>query len=156
MKTGTAMAPARATRNLVTTDPFAFLQNRLNRLFEGFPPFLEEQLSLATWTPPCDVYETEKDLIIKAELPGVSKDNVFVALEGTTLIIHGERAFEEETKRENYHRVERDYGEFMRSFTLPAFVEPNKMVAEFKDGVLTLTLPKREEARPKQIEIKVK
>jgi len=156
MKSATAMAPARTTRNLATTDPFALLQNKLNHLFEGFPSFLEEQLSLTTWAPPCDVYETDKDLIIKAELPGVKKDNLFVVLEGNTLIIHGERAIEEETKRENYHRVERDYGEFMRSFTLPAFVEPNKMIAEFKDGVLALTLPKREDARPKQIEIKVK
>ena len=156
MKTGTAMAPTRSTRNLATIDPFTLLQNRLNRLFEEVPPFLEEQLSLTTWAPPCDVYENDKDLIIKAELPGVKKDNVFVVLEGNTLIIHGERILEEETKRENYHRVERDYGQFMRSFMLPAFVEPNKMVAEFKEGVLTLTLPKREEARPKQIEVKVK
>ncbi len=156
MKTGTAMAPVKGNRNLATQDPFGFFQNRLNRLFEGFPLFLEENLPLKAWVPDCDVYETNKELVIKAELPGVKKEKVFVSLENNTLTIHGEREFEEDTGRENYHRVERTYGEFMRAFILPAFIEPGNILAEFKDGLLTITLPKREDAKPKQIEVKVK
>jgi HSP20 family protein len=156
MKTGTSMAPIKAARNLATTDPFALLQNRWNRLFEGIPAFLDEELPLTTWAPPCDIYETDKEVVIKAELPAVKKENVFVSLENNTLTIRGEREFEEETKRENYHRVERAYGAFMRAFTLPTFIEPNKILAEFKDGLLTITLPKREDAKPKLIDVKVK
>jgi HSP20 family protein len=155
MKTGTALAPNQDIRNVAATDRFSLFQNRFNRLFEGFFPILEEQLPLNTWMPPCDVYETDKELVIKAELPGIKKEQVFVGIENNTLTIYGERGFEE-TKRENYQRVERTYGEFMRAFTLPAFIEPNKINAEFKDGLLTITLPKRENAKPKQIEVKVK
>ena len=155
MKTATALAPIKATRKVAATDPFLFFQNRWNRLFEDFSPYLDEQLSLTSWMPACDVYETDKELVIKAELPGVNKENVFVGLENNTLTIYGERSFDE-TKRETYHRVERTYGEFMRAFTLPAFIEPKQILAEFKDGILTVTLPKREEAKPKQIEVTVK
>jgi HSP20 family protein len=155
MKTGAALAPSKATRKMADLDPFALFQNKWNRLFEGFPPFLEEQLPLTGWMPACDVYETDKDLVIKAELPGVKRENVFVGLENNTLTIYGERIFEE-TARETYHRVERAYGEFRRAFTLPAFIEVNRILAEFKDGLLIVTLPKREEAKPKQIEVTVK
>ncbi|HLG15039.1 MAG TPA: Hsp20/alpha crystallin family protein [Blastocatellia bacterium] len=162
MAFGTAIAPARSLRGLTTIDPFRVFQARLNRLFEEplgtllpLEPFAEEKL-LAAWTPACDVYETDKALIIKAELPEVKKENVFVSIEDNMLTIRGERKFEEETKRDNYHRVERSYGEFMRSFTLPQFVDSSKIIAEFKDGMLNLTLPKREEAKPKMIEVKVK
>jgi HSP20 family protein len=158
MKPATAVAPIQPARKVAALDPFRFFQNRWNRLFDTFPPFLEEEMpltTLTTWMPACDVYETDKELIIKAELPGVKKENVFVGLEANTLTIHGERIFEE-TKNETYHRVERTYGEFMRTFTLPAFIEPTQIVAEFKEGLLTVTLPKREEAKPKQIEVKVK
>jgi HSP20 family protein len=162
MTTGTALAPARSLRNLLTTDPFLLFQNRLNRLFEEpygalMPTAMgEEFLPLTTWTPACDIYETDKDIVIKAELPEVEKKDVFVSLENNVLTIRGERKFNEETKRENYHRVERRYGEFIRSFTLPAFIDPAKINAEFKDGLLNIVLPKREEAKPKQIEVKVK
>lgn len=162
MAFGTALAPVRSLRGLTTIDPFRVMQARLNRLLEEpfgallpFGPVVEEKL-LATWTPACDVYETDKALIIKAELPEVKKENVFVSVEDNVLTIRGERKFEEETKRDNYHRVERNYGEFMRSFTLPPFVDIGKINAEFKDGMLSLTLLKREEARPKMIEVKVK
>ena len=160
MTTGTALAPARSLRNLLTADPFLLFQNRLNRLFEepfgALMPVGEEFLPLTTWTPACDIYETDKDIVIKAELPEVEKKDVFVSLENNLLTIRGERKFNEETKRENYHRVERRYGEFIRTFTLPAFIDPAKINAEFKDGLLNIVLPKREEAKPKQIEVKVK
>jgi HSP20 family protein len=156
MKTATALAPGKEVRNVNAMDPFTLFQNRFNRLFaEGFLPFLEEQLPLTTWMPACDVYETDKELVIKAELPGVKKEQIFVSIEDNTLTVYGERGFDE-TERENYQRVERTYGEFMRVFTLPAFIEPNHIVAEFKDGLLTITLPKREGVKPKQIEVKVR
>ena len=107
-------------------------------------------------TPACDIYETEKELVLKMELPDVPKEFVHVTVENNVLTVRGERKFEENVDRENYHRIERNYGEFMRSFTLPAFVDGNRIVADFRDGVLTVTLPKNEEARPKQIEVKVK
>jgi HSP20 family protein len=155
MKTGTALAPNKEVRKVAAIDPFTLFQNRFNRLFfEGFMPFLEEQLPLTTWMPVCDVYETDKELVIKAELPGVKKEQVFVGIEDHTLTISGERGFAE-GERENYQRLEGTYGEFMRAFTLPAFIEANQIVAEFKDGLLTITLPKREAAKPKQIEVKV-
>jgi HSP20 family protein len=155
MQTGTALAPRRGFRNLMK-DPLEF-GPRFNRLFEGLglvPPFAEEN-ALAAWTPACDIYETEKAIMLKVELPGINKENVSVSIENNLLTIHGERKFVEETKRENYYRVERNYGEFFRSFTLPNFIEPAKIVAEFKEGLLEIVLPKREEAKPKQVEIKV-
>jgi HSP20 family protein len=116
----------------------------------------EETWSLSTWAPACDIYETENEIVVKAELPEVKKENVHVSIENNVLTIRGERKFEEETNRENYHRVERAYGEFVRSFSLPATIDANRIGAEFKEGVLRVTLPKREEAKPKQIEVQVK
>ena len=162
MTPGTFMTPAKNFVNLMSMDPFRLLQNRPTRFFEEpftmFRPFLplEEELPLAAWTPPCDIYETEKEIVLKMELPEVSKENVHVTLENNVLTLRGERKFEEKVDRENYHRIERNYGEFMRSFTLPAFVEGNNIFADFKEGVLTVTLPKKHEARPMQIEVKVK
>jgi HSP20 family protein len=159
-KTATALAPTRAFRDLMTTDPFRYFQERFNRLFEeAFGPlatFREEPWSLTTWSPACDIYETDNEIVVKAELPEVRKEDVHVTLENNVLTIRGERKLEEKTERENYRRVERSYGEFLRSFTLPTSIDPNKIGAEFKDGMLRVTLPKREEARPKQVEIKVK
>lgn len=161
MTTGTYMAPTTNFRNFPTTDPFRLFQNRPTRLFEDpfalFRAFVptEETLPLMTWTPPCDIYETAKEIVLKVELPEIKRENVHVTIENNLLTMRGERVFTEETDRENYHRIERHYGEFMRSFTLPTFVDPNKVHAEFKDGVLTMTLPKREEAWTKQIEVKV-
>lgn len=159
MTTGTALAPSKGLRNLLANDPFAFLPNRFNRLFEGlnaFAPFVEETFPLTTWTPVCDIFETSKEIVLRMELPGVKKEFVNVSIENNVLMIHGERKFEEEVKKEDFHRVERNYGEFLRTFTLPAYIEPNKINAEFKEGLLTVILPKRVEAMPKQIEVKVK
>lgn len=159
-KTATALAPVRAFQNLMTTDPFRHFQERFNRLFEepfgAQATFGEEPWSLATWTPACDIYETDGEIVIKAELPEIKKEDVHVTLENNVLTIRGERKLEEKTEKDNYRRVERRYGEFIRSFTLPTFVDPNKINAEFKDGMLRVTLAKREEAKPKQVEIKLK
>lgn len=157
MATGTGLAPLRVFGELATTDPFRRLRERMNRLFdERFgPPAFPEEMTLAAWTPSCDVYETDGEIVVKAELPEVKKDDVKVSIDGNMLEIRGERKFSEETKRENYHRIERCYGQFTRSFTLPTTVDANKINAEFKEGMLKVTLPKREEAKPKQVEVKV-
>lgn len=157
--TGTGLARSRMLHNLATNDPFRALQQRINTLFEdslGLAPFSEETWSLSSWAPACDIYETENEIVVKAELPEVKKEDVQVSLENNVLTIRGDRKFSDETKREDYHRIERSYGEFVRSFTLPAIIDSNRIAAEFKEGVLRVTLPKREEARPKQIEVAVK
>jgi HSP20 family protein len=158
-KSSTGLAPTRGARELMGLDPFRPFEQRFRRFFEGFEPFrtsVEENWSLATWAPACDIYETDNEIVVKAELPEMKKEDVYVSIENNLLTIRGERKFSEETKKENYHRVERSYGEFMRSFTLPSFVDANKVNAEFKDGMLRVTMAKREEAKPKQIEVKVK
>lgn len=159
MSTATGLAPLRAFRNIMTADPFRAFQQRMNRMFEdSFAPLtipVEETLFATTWTPSCDVFETETELVLKAELPGAKKEDVKISLEGNILTLRGERKFEEETKKENYLRVERTYGEFLRSFTLPPTVEVNKIKAEFRDGILRIAIPKKEEARPKLIDVKV-
>ena len=149
------------TRNYMM-DPYRLFSNRMDRMIEEplamFRPFLgleENYWPMKTWTPPCDIYETAKELVIKFDLPEVKKEDVEVKLEQNMLTLRGEHKFEEKTDRENYHRVERRYGEFMRSFNVPMYVDAAKINAEFKDGVLTVTLPKNEEARPKQINVKV-
>jgi HSP20 family protein len=158
MATGTALAPFRRLRELLA--PERSFEQRMNRLFEEtFGPLglqTEEALSVTGWTPSCDVYETDNEIVIKAELPGVKKEDAKVSIQDGVLSIIGERKFEEETKKENYIRVERSYGSFSRSFTLPTRVDPDKVAAEFTDGLLRVTLPKREEAKPKGIEVKVK
>lgn len=162
MAMGTGLAP-RLIRDLMTTDPFRnfrALQQRINRLFEeAFGPlgtFGEESWTLAAWAPACDIYETDNEIVVKMELPEVKREDIQVTLDNNVLTIRGERKFQEEAKRENYHRIERSYGEFMRSFTLPAAIDSSKISADYKDGVLRVVLPKREEAKPKQIEVKVK
>lgn len=158
MSTATGLAPQRAFRDLITTDPFRTFQERMNRFFEeGWAPltFPEEALAVGGWTPSCDIYETENEFVIKAELPEVKKENVQVTVENNIVTLRGERKFEEETKRENYRRVERRYGEFMRSFTLPFTIDAAKIKAEFKEGMLRVMLPKREEAKAKTVDIKV-
>ncbi|MCX7984007.1 MAG: Hsp20/alpha crystallin family protein [Bacteroidetes bacterium] len=134
------------------------LQREINRMFDSFFRGWrdEEETSLAQWSPAVDIAEKDDAYIVKVELPGVEKDDVKVTLESNVLTIRGEKKFEKETKKENYHRIERCYGSFNRSFTLPSTVKSDKIDATYKDGVLTITLPKAEEAKPKQIEVKVK
>lgn len=156
-KTGTKMVPARILRGL-STDPFRELfdlQRDINQLFDESYAAPREDVALKAWTPAVDVYEDENSFLIKLELPEVNKDDVKVSLNENTLSISGERRVENEQKRENYHRVERSYGQFYRSFTLPPNVDAAAINAQFKDGMLRLTLPKKEEAKPKQIDVKV-
>jgi len=143
---------------IVRWEPFRDLlstQDRFNRLFnDTFSRFFDEgDLGARTWAPPVDVYETEHDVVLKAELPGVDPKEVEVRVEDGTLYLKGERKFENEVKQDNYHRIERAYGSFVRSFPLPSSVDAEKASAEYKNGVMTLTLPKREEAKPKTIKI---
>ena len=159
MQTGTGLAPMKTFRDFITTDPFRAFHHRMNRLFgdTGLMTTLpDESISLAGWAPACDVFETADEIVVKAELPGVKKEDVKLAIENNVLTLRGERRFEAETKKENYHRMEHSYGEFFRSFTLPAGIDVKNVNAEFKDGLLRVKLPKREEAKPKAIEVNVK
>ena len=145
---------------IVRWEPFSNLltaQRDFDRLFkEAFNPFVSEgDLSTRTWAPPVDIYENENDIVLKAELPGIEPKDVEVKVEDNTLYLKGERKFEKEVKNESYHRVERSYGSFARSFSLPNSISTDKVKAEFKDGLLTLTLPKREEAKPRTVKIDV-
>jgi len=146
---------------IVRWDPFkemTTLQDRMNRLFEdawGRPRRADEDFITGSWLPPVDVRETKDTLEITAELPGMEPTDVEVAVENGVLTIKGARQFEKATEGETYHRVERSYGAFERSFTLPTNVDPERIQAVYRNGVLGLTLPKREEAKPRSISIKV-
>ncbi len=131
-------------------------QNEMNRLFNEFfrgGNGEEAGSGLGTWTPPVDIYETDDGLVIKAELPGVSKDDVSIDVHQNTLILRGERKHEAAVQDERYYRRECAYGPFQRSFVLPTMVDQEKVQATFKDGVLELHLPKSEAAKPKRIAI---
>ena len=146
---------------IVRWQPFSTLaaEREFDRLFrDSFTTFggeREAEPSTRPWAPAVDIYETENSIVLKAELPGIDPKDVEVRVEDNTIYLKGERKFEKETKDENYHRVERSYGSFARSFSLPNSIDADKVVAEYKDGVLNLTLPKREEAKPKTIRINV-
>ena len=135
------------------------LQNRLCTLFGRAPVRRgngeEEFITMTEWAPLVDITEDDKEYLLKAELPEVRKDDVKVAVENGVLTISGERKFEKEQKNKKYHRVERDYGSFVQSFTLPEEADADKVNAEFKDGVLKVHLPKSKQVKPKQIEVKV-
>jgi len=145
-------------RDLATWPSDLFgLQREMNRMFDGFfRGTQDEDSAYSLWTPVVDIAEHDDDYIVKVELPGVNKDEVKITLESNILTIRGEKKQEKETKKENLHRVERSYGSFQRSFTLPTTVKSDKIDASYKDGILTIALPKAEEAKPKQIEVKVK
>jgi len=133
------------------------IQREMNRMFDGFFRGInDEETSLSTWSPAVDVAEHDDVYVVKVELPGVNKDDVKVTIESNILTIRGEKKQEKEVKKENYHRVERSYGSFQRSFTLPSTVKSDKIDAAYKDGILTIAVPKAEEAKPKQIDVKVK
>ena len=138
-------------RDLLTT------QREFDRLFkEAFSPMSgETEVSTRSWAPPVDIYETEDAIVLKAELPGIDPKDVEVRVEDNTLYLKGERKYEKEVNEQNYHRIERSYGSFARSFSLPNSISAEKVKAEYKDGLLTLTMPKREEAKPKTIKIDV-
>jgi HSP20 family protein len=132
-------------------------QNRLSSFFAR-PPRRgngHEDITLSDWTPLADITEDDKEYIIKAELPEMKKEDVKVTVENAVLTVSGERKFEKEEKKKKYHRVERGYGTFVRSFTLPDDADATKVKAEFKNGLLTVHLPKSEKAKPKQIEVNI-
>jgi HSP20 family protein len=140
--------------------PFRELEevsDRLNRMFPRPATRTngKETMIVADWTPTVDISETDGEYQIKAEIPDVKKEDVKVTLEDGVLTIQGERKQEKEEKGKKYHRVERSYGSFVRSFSLPDVIDEEKVKAEFKDGVLSLHLPKSEKAKPKAIEVKV-
>ena len=141
-------------------DPFrdlAVLQDRMNRLFnESYGQRRDDDLmSRGTWTPPVDIYEVDGGLVLKAELPDMRREDIDVSVENNTLTIRGERKLDNEIKQESFHRIERAYGNFVRSFSLPNTVDATKIAAEYRNGVLTIKLPVREEAKPRSINVEV-
>jgi len=143
--------------DLVSWDPyreFRSLSDRFNRALGSTPAARrEEELSLGAWMPPVDIAEDKDRILLTAELPGVKENEISIQMEGNLLTLRGERKFEEEKEGRNYHRVERSYGQFVRSFTLPNNVDRESIKANFRDGILEIELPKREEAKPRQIKI---
>ena len=136
---------------------FATLQDRMNRLFrDNFgTDSREEPLTTTAFAPPVDVYEDEHNITLKIEVPGIEEKDIDVRIENNTLTVHGERKFEKEEKEENYRRVERQYGSFTRSFTLPNTVNAESVQANYDKGVLKVKMAKKAEARPKQIKVNV-
>jgi HSP20 family protein len=131
------------------------LQEQVNRLFDTSFPGRADNSALTTWAPAVDIYETENELVVKADLPEVSEKDLDVRIENNTLTIRGERKFEKKVAEENYLRVERTYGSFSRSFSLPNSVNNEAIKADYKNGVLTVELPKRAESKPKQVKVTV-
>ena len=132
------------------------LQDQVNRLFEDtLTRGRSGQAELATWAPAVDIYETQSELVVKADLPDLQEKDIDVRVENNTLTIRGERKFEKDVNEDNYLRMERAYGSFTRSFTLPNTVSAENIRAEYRNGVLTLHMAKREESKPKQIKISV-
>ena len=141
--------------NYLTYDPYREFRTLQNRLFGSSPVRRErdEELSLGAWIPPVDIEEDTEKLALTAELPGFKEDDIDIQVEGGVLTIRGERKFEDKQEGKNFHRVERSYGQFVRSFTLPNNVDRDNVKATFKDGLLSIELPKREEAKPRQIKV---
>ncbi len=142
----------RPTRDLLN------IRDEVNRLFDNFFTGLPERrrgLLEGEWAPSVDVAETDNEVVVTAELPGVKQDDVDITITDDVLTLKGEKKEEKEVKEKNYHRIERSYGSFQRSVSLPAGVQADKAKATYKDGVLHITVPKAEEAKPKQIKINV-
>jgi len=145
-------------RTLTRWEPFGAttsLQDQVNRLFSDVFERQSEQSSLTAWAPSVDIYETELELVVKADLPEVDPPDLDIRVENNILTIRGERKFAKKVNEENYLRVERAYGSFARSFTLANTVNSEAIKADYQNGVLTLSIPKKEEAQPKQIKVNV-
>ena len=142
-------------------DPFrdlAVLQDRMNRLFNDSVQARDRDDALVnrgSWLPPVDIYEVEGAIVLKAELPDVDREHIDVNVENNTLTLRGERKVDQEIKQDAFHRIERSYGSFARQFSLPSTVDATKITADYKNGVLTVTLPVREEAKPRSVKINV-
>ena len=139
--------------SLIKWDPF----RELNMFPVRFGRFLdkdwEKTMSTTVWNPSVDIFENDTDIVVKVEAPGMNAKDFDLRIENNVLMVKGERKFEKETKEENYHRVEREYGSFSRSFALPTGVKEENVTAEYKDGILKIVLPKKEEVKPKSIKI---
>jgi HSP20 family protein len=145
-------------RTIARFEPFrgvSTLQDQINRLFNESSDRSSEDGSLTTWAPAVDIFETEHELVVKADLPDVKPEDLDIRVENNILTIRGERKFEKKITEDKYLRVERSYGSFSRSFSLANTVNTEAIKADYKDGVLTLSIPKREEAKPKQIKVQV-
>ena len=146
---------------IVRWDPFrdvATLQDRINRIFNesfGRSRDLDDEVSLSDWRPPVDIFETDDGLVLKVELPGIGKDDISVEIKDNVLILKGERLIDPEIKDEHYYRQERAFGKFHRSFSLQQSIKPNLIKATFKDGILTIEIPRPEEEKPKQVTVKI-
>jgi HSP20 family protein len=144
---------------IIRWDPFrdvVTLRERMNRMFEDvFSGRAEEgrDKTTSTWAPSVDIFETEKELVLTAEIPGIDEKDIEIKIEDNTLSLKGERTFEKETKEENYHRIERSYGSFYRAFTLPNSIDPERIQATHENGVLKITMPKRDELQPRKVKI---
>src|SRR5579872_1347633 len=131
------------------------LQEQVNRLFEASFTNRPDNSAITTWAPAVDIYETENELVLKADLPDMNEKDLDVRVENNMLTIRGERKFEQKVNEDNYLRIERTYGSFSRSFSLPNTVNTEAIKADYKNGVLTVQLPKRAESKPKQVKVNV-
>ncbi len=143
---------------IIRWDPFrdfVTLRDRMNRLFDETVTQRGEDKDLMStaWSPSVDIFETEDELVLNAEVPGIDEDDIEVKIEDNTLTILGERKLEKETKEENYHRVERSYGSFYRTFSLPHYVDQEKIKAEHDNGVLKIHMPKKPDVKPRSVKI---
>ncbi len=152
MATMTRFVPFRSAMGDV-----AVLQNRLNSIFQDFarPEMQQESLAAGNFVPPVDIYEDEHKLVLKLEVPGVKQQDLDIQVENQTLTVKGQRGFEAEEKEENFHRIERRFGSFVRSFTLPLTVDTGSVSAKYDAGVLSIQLSKKEAAKPKQVKIEI-
>jgi len=144
--------------SLTKYDPFRelrSLQDEMNRLFMTSVPrgFGQEDLASGGWSPSVDIYETESEIVLEAELPGMNREDFEVSIENNVITLKGERNFEKKDEGDNYHRVERAYGSFSRSFSLPRSVSADSTSADFKNGILRVALPKKEEAKARKIQV---
>jgi len=143
---------------IIRWDPFKdmmTLREKMNRLFEDAVTGKgeEKELISSSWVPAVDIYEKDNELILTVEVPGINEKDIEISIEDNTLSIRGERKFEKETKEENFHRIERSYGSFFRSFSLPGNIDQEKIQAEHENGILRVTMPKKAELKPKIIKV---
>ena len=143
---------------IIRWDPFRDLitvREKMNRLFEDAIISREEERDMVagSWTPYVDIYENEDKVVLTAEVPGIEDKDIEIKIEDNTLAIKGDRKFEKETKEDNYHRIERAYGSFQRSFSLPNYIDQEKIKAEHKRGVVQISMPKRHESKPRKVKI---
>jgi HSP20 family protein len=138
----------------VTSEIFS-MQKEIDRLFDRFQGGVTEESPDSSWAPAVDIIEEQDHFVVRAELPGVAKKDVKITIDNNVLMLRGEKKLEEEKEGKNFHRVERSYGSFYRSFTLPTSVVSNKIEASYSDGVLNIIIPKSEESKPREIEVKV-